>query len=281
MRRVALATEPERPNGIPDDARLTGPCAARGIALEHAVWSDPGVDWSRYDAVLQRTVWDYYQHLPAFLAWIDALPAPVYNPPSVVRWNATKTYLLELEAAGVPVVPNRLVQPGAELGAAMAEEGWSEAVLKPLVSAGAWRTHRLNPRELAPAQAELNAAGAPMLLQPFLPEIQSRGEWSLLYFGGAFSHALRKVPADGDFRVQEKHGGRFLVEAPPARVHAATQHVLAALRHELLYARIDLVETAEGPLLIEAELIEPELFLRADPDAAARLAGALADTLGA
>ena len=280
MPRVAFATCQAFPQGYPDDLLAYPPCRARGIEPVPAIWDDPSVDWSGFDAVLLRTTWDYYKHAPAFLQWLDSLPCPVWNPPGIVRWNASKTYLFDLEAWGVPIVPTVRFAPPEDLAGTLAAKGWKEAVVKPVVSAGAWRTWRVRPDNAEAVGAEVHALGGLWLLQPFVFEILTKGEWSLLFFGGEPSHSLRKVPAEADFRVQEEFGGRVLPERAPERVWDVGRAALQAVGETLPYARIDVVDSAAGPWLVEAELIEPEVFLRADPGAPERFAAALHAALG-
>ena len=110
-------------------------------------------------------------------------------------------------------------------------------------------------------------------MQAFVPEVESRGEISLVYLDGTFSHAVRKRPASGDFRVQRDFGGSLEAMTPSEPVLAFGDGVLAAVTRPWLYARVDLVEAGGGPVLMELELIEPDLFLT--PAGAARLAAAL------
>jgi hypothetical protein len=287
LREIAFVTCEKFPEVWKDDALALGPLGDLGIRVRPAVWSDPAVDWARFEAVVLRGSWDYHERLPEFEAWLERLEdlgARVWNPLPVIRWNLRKTYLEDLAAAGVPVVPTRFVGPGSldALLGSIAAAPWPEVVVKPAVSAGAFRTFRLE-RESAAARAgelaPLAASGEATLLQPFLSEVLEEGEWSLIFLGGAFSHAVRKVPARGDFRVQEMWGGRTLSEPPPADAREAARAVLAAVREPLLHARVDLVRHEGAPCLVELELIEPILFLANDPGAPRRFAEAIAGRL--
>lgn len=276
MRRIALATEARYAAGIEDDWLALPELRARGLEPVFADWEDPEVDWSTFEAVILRTTWNYTLRLPAFLAWVDRLPVPLWNPPEIVRWNADKHYLLDLAGWGVPVIPTRVLAPGEDLGGALAALDAEEAVLKPVFGAGARDTWRVRPETAEELAQRLGERPLPMLLQPFVPEIASRGEWSLLYFDGRFGHALLKRAAPGDFRVQEDYGGEVIPADAPDALRRVGAEVLEAVGQDLPYARVDLVEAAQGPLLVEAELIEPELFLRAHPQAPARFASAVA-----
>jgi glutathione synthase/RimK-type ligase-like ATP-grasp enzyme len=277
--RLALATCAAMPGAYPDDAHLVVSLRALGIEPVSCVWSDPGVDWSSFDAVLIRTTWDYFQRYDEFLRWLDRLPVPTINPAPMLRWNADKRYLLELQAQGVPIIPMR-VAPGRELRDVLAEQKGRDLVLKPTVSGGAWHTARgvVGTPDFAHAVAALPVE-LDYLVQDFVPEIVAHGEWSLLFFDGEYSHAVIKRPKSDDYRVQSQHGGSVDAVEPPPALIASARRVLAAtatLGHaDAAYARIDGVVVAQAFQLMELEVIEPALFLAQQPAAAERFAEGL------
>ena len=248
------------------------------------MWTDPAVDWSSFDAIVVRSVWDYFDRAEEFAAWIDRVEAaaPVFNPPAVLRWNAHKAYLRDLGERGVPVVDTlwAVAGTGLDLASALAERGWQDAIFKPAVAGGAEGLVRVRTEDEArTAQAQLDEQlrAGDVLVQPFLPSIETEGELSLFFAAGELTHTVRKRPKQGDIRVQPEWGGTpDVVEAPPEAVKVAslaTQHAPG----ELLYARADLVRASDGSLrLIELEVIEPRLFLRMVPHATARYADAIA-----
>jgi glutathione synthase/RimK-type ligase-like ATP-grasp enzyme len=248
--RVALATCEWLPGLDPDDAPLL---AELGEAAEPAVWSDPEVDWPSYDAVLIRSIWDYFVRHEEFLAWIDSVPVPMWNPAETLRWNSEKIYLRELEGSGIHTIPT----------AWEGEVPWDDAIVKPTVAGGSLGLRRA-------AKGEPIEPG--FMAQPFLPDIVSAGELSLVFFDGEFSHAIRKTPAEGDIRVQPEHGGRVAAAEPTAAELATAERVLAAAGRDLLYARVDLVGDA---MLIELEAIEPRFFFSHARGAERRLVDAL------
>jgi len=281
--RVALVTSSALPSLYGDEQELPARFAAAGVDAEPVVWSDGAVAWSRYDAVVIRSTWDYFQRIDEFVSWLDRLErdgVPLHNPVPLVRWNFDKRYLAELEARGVRIVPTRFFDPGArvDLSSLMREAGWSEAIVKPAVSGGAYRTHRFGVADAPSVQRELDdilrSSGA--LVQPFLDEIPRIGEHSLFFFGGRFSHAVVKTPASGDFRVQAQFGGTHRAIEPPTAMLAAARRVLELLPTRALYARIDGVERDGQFELMEVEVIEPYLFLPGSPGAIDRYVAAVA-----
>lgn len=282
--RLAIGTYPALPALHEDDRLLLPALANEGIEAEPCVWSAPDVDWSRFDAVLLRSPWDYFEHYAAFCRWLDALPVPTIHPQSLVRWNSDKRYLADLEARGVAIVPTQFCR-GDALEAALAGQAGRELVVKPRVSGGAWHTVRGVVGEPAFAAAvDALPRHFEFMVQPFLPEIASAGEWSLLYFGGSFSHAVLKRPAAGDYRVQSQFGGTAVAIEPPRALLDAARRALDATVDAgygpIDYARVDGVVVDGRFLLMELELIEPYLHLGAHPPAAARFAAVLRTRLG-
>jgi glutathione synthase/RimK-type ligase-like ATP-grasp enzyme len=230
--------------------------------------------------VCLRSTWDYFRRWPEFRRWIAGFasgPGLLWNPPSTVLWNADKTYLRELAEAGVRVPSTRWFEPGERPDTArfFRETGAPRAVLKPRISGGARGTHLLEPASRLEEATLAPSAGVGSLLQAFVPEIAD-GEASLIFVDGRFSHAVHKLPATGDFRVQRHFGGRAEPLAPDVPLRGFADRVLAAVAHPWVYARVDIVRAPEGPALMELELIEPDLYLAHAPAAAA---GALADAL--
>ena len=284
-RQVALVTYDARPEPTDDDRLLADALSARGVSVRAFSWSDPAARWGAFDTVIVRSCWDYFHRADEFHAWLDRLEAEraqVHNDTRILRWNADKTYLRELEARGVPVIPTRWLSAGVgtSLAELRRETGWGELVVKPTVSGGAHRTWRSAPGAEAfddARLAELVETGA-VMVQPLIEEIERDGEWSLVFFAGAFSHAVLKRPRSGDFRVQSEHGGTLESVVPAAPVIAAGERAISAIPFgdgAPLYARVDGCIVNGGLRLMELEVLEPELFLRSAPESAGRLADAL------
>ncbi|HUF26632.1 MAG TPA: hypothetical protein VMM18_06595 [Gemmatimonadaceae bacterium] len=283
-RRIAFATYEREPYLTPDD-RLAAPAlAALGVEVVPAIWTDGAVDWGVFDAVVLRSTWDYHRRITEYRRWLDLLErsaVPVWNPLALVRWNSDKRYLRDLAARGVDTVPTVWLERGSpSIGEVLDEQGWREAVVKPVVAATAYRTIRVSgstaTADESAVRVLLEHGNGEALLQPFLPEIETEGEWSLVFFAGAFSHAALKRPAPGDFRVQTEFGGDAIPAEPPAGVMAAAERALADVATPWLYARVDGVRVADGRfLLMELELLEPSLFLGLHDQAPARFAAAI------
>ncbi len=270
---VALVTHAALPGGAPDDRLLAAALAREGVAVRFAVWSDDRLDWSASALTLVRSTWDYHRQPQAWRRWLAGTAAAtrLLNPPELLAWNTDKRYLRELGRARIPCVPTCFVD-AADVPAALALP-WDDLIVKPAVAASASGVRRFTgtlQREAAASYAGQLAARGGVLVQPYLPAVETARERSLVFIDGQFSHAFSKpafnTNADGSTAVQPHR--------PSAAELAVARRVMAALPVPAFYARVDLVPGDDGPLLMEAELIEPDLGLRLNDAAAVRLAQA-------
>lgn len=248
--------------------------AAAGDRIEAISWDDAAVDWRDYDAAIIGTCWDYQDRLDEFLATLARIERQTLlaNSLDLVRWNGRKTYLRDLEARGVAIVPTLWVDKAEPDWAAPAFDAFDtdRIVAKRQVGANAEGQFLLARGDPAPVFS------GPMMLQPFLEAVASEGEYSFIFIDGTFSHAAIKRPADGDYRVQSSYGGREAAITPAEGDLAAVQAVTAMIPHDWLYARIDMVRGPDDRLLlIELELIEPFLYPLQGPELGPRLHAAL------
>lgn len=276
---VVLATCAEFRGLDPDEPLLVAALADRGIAARSLAWDDPDALWDA-DLTVLRSTWNYHHRPAEFVAWVERVAATgrVLNPAPVVRWNAHKRYLEDLAARGAAVVPTTYVRRGTptDLAALLTASGLDEAVVKPAVSASAFATKRVRRDEVAAQQSWFAAllAERDVMVQPFVASVDGHGERALVFIDGEPSHAVRKSS------FSTGHAGTtgpFEMEADEL---ALARLVLSGIDADLLYARVDVARDASGvPMLMELELIEPSLYLRHCPAAAARLADAIARRL--
>jgi glutathione synthase/RimK-type ligase-like ATP-grasp enzyme len=280
--RVAFVTYRGLPELNADDRRAASALTGLGVGTDAVCWDDVGVDWLSYGAVVLRSTWDYHHRVAEFHAWIDrleAMGARLWNPPRILRWNTDKRYLARLSHPDLSPPPTGILERGSavDLRTLLEARGWDEAVLKPAISADGFSTERTSLAEVAGDQAVLDTmlARGDVVIQPLVPEIRSHGEISLMFFGGAFSHAVSKRPKAGEFRVQERLGGIIARSEPPPRLVEAARDLLATHAPDCLYARVDAVVTRERFVLMEMELVEPSLYFEHDPQSAVAFARAV------
>jgi glutathione synthase/RimK-type ligase-like ATP-grasp enzyme len=280
-RRIALCTWSDPSYVDPEPPQIAEALRGKGLGAEVVVWHDE-VDWGSFDLVVIRSTWDYFDRLQEFIDWADRVNSVsrIVNSPKVIRWNSHKGYLAELGEAGIPVLPSLALARGAARSVErMVATGWGDVVIKPAVDGGArgaLKTPATSP-EAADHLSRLVEAGD-TIVQPYAPSVEL-GETSLFFFGGAFSHAVRKVPKPGDYRVQALHGGSEEVHEPTPDELEVAARAMGLAPGELVYARVDLIDVAGQPTLMELELIEPDLFLRVAPGSVERFAAAVAAEL--
>lgn len=278
MSRIVLATSAAEPNITVSDRLYADALERRGHSVIGAPWDGPRAAFAGADAVILRSTWGYYRALAAFHEWAETVAATsrLFNTIELVRWNLRKNYVGELAEAGIAVPRSHFIECSAPAIADVFQStGWTRAVVKPISGASGYAVELVDHGDLAGAIARLAplAADRGLVVQEFLPEI-AEGEVSLVYFDGVFSHAIRKRPKQGEFRVNSRFGATRQVEVPDAAVReqgAATLRVLPAMP---LYARVDGVVRDGHLIVIEVEVLEPALFMEFDPPAAERFAEA-------
>lgn len=302
-RTIALVTAHEARALDEDLPPLVAALRALGAEVDTPSWDDPAIDWSRYDASVIRSTWDYADRIDEFLDWAERVDARtrLCNPPAVLRWNTDKHYLRDLARAGVPVVPTRFVEPGEAPEDALASflhggtdalsvgraGGFDEFVLKPAVGAGSRDAARYRRDETLRARDHLDRlleAGRSALLQPYLSRVDEVGETALIHVDGCFSHAIRKAAllrlggglVTGLFAPEE-----ISARQPGADELAVSAAACAAIvGGPTLYARVDLIRDGEGrPVVLELELAEPSLFFTFSAGSAERFARAILERI--
>ncbi len=264
-----------------------------GVDYQVVAWDDPNVKWRNYHTVVLRATWDYFRRVDPFLDVLEHISeiTTLWNPLDVVRWNIDKRYLDELAGSGVPIVPTAYVShlhPPTELGAALGRiPGWGseQVVVKPTVSAGSNDTFRLDADDGSAVSKAVQAiidSDRIAMVQPYLAAVDSYGERGCVYVNSEFDHGVAK---DALLRTGGQDiEGLFVPENVGAVELSAAERAVADQANRwlesrfgiLLYSRIDLLPSEEGPVIVEVELIEPSLFFEADPPSAARFASTLA-----
>ena len=283
--KIGIATCAEKPKLTEGDRILSGLLNNRGVQTVPFIWNDQSISYNDMKAVLVRSTWDYHKNASDFLYWIDSINERnilLINSSDVIKWNHNKAYLLELAQTGVAVVPSLLFSQHLELDRIVEEilkTNWKKVVVKPSVSASAYLTFLLEStsNELLNTIEKIKPH-SDVLVQPFIPSITYDGEVSLIFFnnnGFTYSHSVLKCSTNNDFRIQSDFGGSVIgFESPPALIDFAVS-CLSRISGNWTFARVDVVDWKENPLLSELELIEPDLFLMSSPKAAEILADAI------
>ena len=244
------------------------------ISFRFEIWSDKNVDWNQYSHILVKSPWDYFDRYEEFKDWcsgIKRIGKPVFNNIDTILWNSDKKYLLDIQAKGHRVIPTQILPKTQYVHLQEAFENFATdyLIFKPSVSGGAKNTLKIKKADSENFVSQVNrlVQEEDFLLQPFINEIVEEGEYSFIYFGGKFSHAVLKQPKAGDFRVQHFFGGKIISLEPNQEILMTTQRIIDDFAPKCLYARVDGVLIEGEFYLMELELIEPYLFLFTHPKA--------------
>ena len=245
----------------------------KGLTIEKPVWNNPRVEWESYDIVLLKSPWDYFNLIDDFYTWLTKMEdknIKFLNPIATVKWNADKHYLKNIEDSGLKIAPCIFLEKGEQvnLNDFFPSLNTTKLIVKPVVSGGSKNTFKVVAANVEEINHQLQSLVEveDFIVQPFLNEIEENGEWSFLFFGGKFSHALVKKAKAGDFRVQHVFGGTIHPQQPPKDLIEIAQGYVDHFAKGCLYARVDGVLVGEQFLLMELELIEPYLFLETNQD---------------
>jgi glutathione synthase/RimK-type ligase-like ATP-grasp enzyme len=278
---ISLITYSDMANLDPDDRLLEAALERRGCRVQALVWDDEQVDWSTAGICILRSTWDYHKKFDRFSAWLTHVSSvtAVLNTPELVFWSCRKTYLKDLSDAGLPVIKTRFLSRanGGQLAGLLAEMGWREAIIKPIVGLATSGVKKIDdsPAGILAGEEHLHAllSSGQAMVQEYLPSVHDYGERALVFIDGKFSHCVRKSAFQK--LAMAGHEGETAAEAAEEELAVARQ-IISYLKVIPLYARVDLVrDKQERPLLLELELVEPSLFISVRPSAAESFADAV------
>jgi len=281
MSHIALITYTDFPGLSESDKMLLALLKKEGQVVTVVPWDKDGVDWSVFSCVIIRSCWNYYEKFDDFLRWLGILQKStitVWNPISVIEWNIRKTYIRDLASVGISVVPIVFLEQDSRelLQDICIENKWEEIIIKPTVGASAHGVYKIHKREAESKQVlvtELLKESA-VMVQPFMKEIEN-GEYSIIFIGKRYSHAVLKVPKRGEFRVNYEQGSREEITEIDKDLLLQAQAVVDTIEPSLLYTRVDGIIVDGKFMLMELELIEPHLYFDLYPEGAEKFVSTL------
>lgn len=266
--KIALATCGRLPEMSDSDKKLIPEFAKHNIEAVPIIWDDPEILWENFDVVIIRNTWDYYTKFPQFVEWLNILEAKevkVLNDLKIIRKNSHKFYLKDIIEKGFRVIPTIFLNNKSEIYDDDLLK-YRKMVLKPAVSAGSYKTEILSVGDLNSNNIRSKTSEGDWLLQPFLPEIQTEGEISMIFFGNEYSHSIIKKPTEGDFRVQKQFGGKYLPYTPDQKLLSELNPVFKVFGEQFLFGRIDGVMLGGKFHIMEIEMLEPDLYFDFFPE---------------
>lgn len=281
--KIAILTCDKLPALNLQDQPLLTELAKHNMIVTPVIWDNPNINWNDFDYLIFRNTWDYFEKEIQFNNWLDQiekLGIKTLNSVAIIKQNKHKFYLREMERRGVIILPTIFIDKTNTLNLrTLLPYHWKKAVLKPAFSAGSYQTtvFEIGDIDKINSQYRSIAAEKELLLQEFMPEIQTLGETSFIFFNKKFSHAVNKKPADGDFRIQVQFGGKYSLIHPDAALIAKAQKIVDSFSENLLYARVDGIIIENELYLMEVECIEPDLYLNLSDGALERFTNALVE----
>ncbi|MGH2666876.1 ATP-grasp domain-containing protein [Flavobacterium sp.] len=263
---IALLTCENLPELTSADQLLIPELAKYNIAAKAVIWDDKKINWTDFDYLIFRNTWDYFEKESEFNLWLDRiekLGVKTLNSIEVIKENKHKFYLREMKENGILIIPTIFIDKTTNLNLPdIIPSDWTKAVIKPAFSGGAYQTTVFGLDTIAEINDEYQsiASEKELLLQQFMPEIQTLGETSFIFFNKKFSHCINKKPIEGDFRVQSQFGGEYTLTQPSSELIEAAQKIVNQFDGNLLYARVDGIIIENELHLMEIECIEPDLY---------------------
>ena len=264
--KIGLLTCERLSELTPADQLLIPELAKYNIIAKAVIWDDKTINWNNFDYLVFRNIWDYFEKESEFNLWLDQiekLGVKTLNPIEVIKQNKHKFYLREMEKNGIQIIPTVFIDKTINLNLSeLIPPHWKKAVIKPAFSGGAYQTEVFDIDDIDNINEQYKsiASEKELLLQEFMPEIQTLGETSFIFFNKKFSHCVNKKPIEGDFRVQSQFGGKYIISEPNSELIKKAQKVVDQFDDNLLYARVDGIVIENELHLMEVECIEPDLY---------------------
>lgn len=271
--KIALLTCKELPNLTKSDQLLIPELAKYNHHATAEIWDDDQINWNDFDLLIFRNTWDYFEKQTQFDIWLQQIEKSkikTLNALSIINQNKHKFYLRDLQQQGITIIPTIFIPKTNQLQLdQLVPKHWTKAVIKPAYSAGSFLTQVFDIQNINIINQEYQpiAAQKDLLLQEFMPQIQSEGETSFVFFDKQFSHAVNKKPVEGDFRIQSQFGGKYSLVAPSKKLIEKAQNIVNTFKDKLLYARVDGIIINDELFLMEVECLEPDLYFDLKPGA--------------
>ncbi|MFV8389680.1 ATP-grasp domain-containing protein [Flavobacterium sp. LB1P71] len=264
--RIAILTCEKLPDLTPEDQKIIPALAKHNMQAKAVIWSDKTINWNDFDYLIFRNTWDYFEKETEFNLWLSQIEKSgikTLNPIEVIKQNIHKFYLREMEKQGIKILPTVFIDKTDNLNLAeRIPPHWKKAVIKPAFSAGSYLTEVFELSDIPKINEQYKtiASEKELLLQEFMPQIQTLGETSFIFFNKKFSHCVNKKPVEGDFRVQSQFGGKYHLVQPSQELIKKAQKIVHTFQDNLLYARVDGIVIDDDLYLMEMECIEPDLY---------------------
>jgi len=266
-------------NVLKEDGLLIEALNNLGLKTIKKDWNDSNFNWNSTKTAVFRSTWDYFDKFSIFQNWLSQVQnkCALINSYEQIKWNLDKHYLQDLKNWSLPIPKSVFINKmsGTKLKDIATNMKWNHIVVKPTVSGAAKNTFQLKDQEIENFQTKWIRLTneEDFIVQEFQKNIIKSGEIAVMLFGGKYSHAVLKKAKKGDFRVQDDFGGTVETITPSKEIIDLAEKAIKKLNPTPLYCRVDVILNNQNKaVIIELELIEPELWFRFKITAADKLA---------
>jgi glutathione synthase/RimK-type ligase-like ATP-grasp enzyme len=266
-------------NVLKEDGLLIEALNNLGLKTIKKDWNDSNFNWNSTKTAVFRSTWDYFDKFSIFQNWLSQVQnkCALINSYEQIKWNLDKHYLQDLKNWSLPIPKSVFINKmsGTKLKDIATNMKWNHIVVKPTVSGAAKNTFQLKDQEIENFQTKWISLTneEDFIVQEFQKNIIKSGEIAVMLFGGKYSHAVLKKAKKGDFRVQDDFGGTVETITPSKEIIDLAEKAIKKLNPTPLYCRVDVILNNQNKaVIIELELIEPELWFRFKITAADKLA---------
>ena len=253
-----------------------------GLRVIKKAWNSLDFNWSETQFAIFRSTWDYFDKLKDFKKWLEKVnkKTTFINSYELINWNLDKKYLIELNKKGINIPTTEVItkEDSLTLDCMFKKYDFNEAIIKPTISGAARETYKISKDNFYRYEKKFFdlKSKEDLIFQEFLSNIISKGEISLIFIEENYSHAVKKVAKEGDFRVQDDHGGSVEFYNASKEEILFAQDCLDKCPSLPVYSRVDIIYDNQDKISLgEIELIEPELWFRNNKAAARLLANVI------
>ena len=235
-------------------------------------WQDKTVDYSKYDAVVIRSLWGYQDYIEEFMEYLDKLKkdkVKVFNNVEILKDNLNKYEQFKiLDKYEIPHIKTFFLKKDELDKVSKINKEHKDLVVKPIISGSGNNTfiisdtiekNNIKVDEVKEKfSGVLNDTNNYLMVQPFVKEIDA-GEISVILINNKISHiVVRNTSIFNNKGSISVVGLDIMDDKMKAIVDSCTK---IKEYDDSLYMRVDIVKIGEDYKVMELELVEPQLFL--------------------
>lgn len=270
-KKIAIVSSDKWINIVKEDILLKIELNNIFIDVDIISWQDKNIDYTKYDALIIRSIWGYQDYIEAFIDWLNMLKEKnikVFNNIDILLSNLNKYEQFKiLDNNNLRHIDTFFIKKENINVINSIYKEYKDIVLKPIISGSGNNTFiisdniKKNNIKIENVKEKfdkvLNKVNNYIMVQPFVKEIND-GELSVVIINNKISHAaIRYINVFNNVN-----------QIKIINVNDLDKKVLDIVKKcqnikeykDALYIRIDLVKIENEYKIMELELVEPQLF---------------------